>query len=173
MRKILSFFMLFMAFFSASAMDITINESMRGPYRANLAAIISRTPVALDWYKSKLVLIDSELQKTEGSVVDYKKICSETMNVLPSFLGDDERILSKILVFSIFHVLKEGIYDFIGSSFYPKEPDLESIILDGTILTPSEFMRIQTLLEEKLEDGSLDGSSFHAVLGTLVEERHQ
>ena len=83
-------------------------------------------------------------------------------------------LLNKIAVFSIFHLLKAGVYDFVGASFYPEEEDLLDIKIEGQSPTTADFCEIQETLQRKLEmEGSLPETpvAFENVVKAIVKKR--
>ncbi|OUM64763.1 hypothetical protein PIROE2DRAFT_8375 [Piromyces sp. E2] len=50
--------------------------------------------------------------------------------------------LANVTVFSVFHLLKDGIYDFVGASFYPEDEDLIGIKIEDQSPTATEFCEI-------------------------------
>ena len=83
-------------------------------------------------------------------------------------------LLNKIAVFSVFHLLKAGVYDFIGASFYPEEEDLLDIKIEGQSPTADDFCEIQETLQRKLEmKGSLPQTpvAFENVVKAIVKKR--
>lgn len=107
----------------------------------------------MDWCKKELEKVHAILVKPTISVEEYEKMYSITSEILPEFSGKDKKILKKILSVSIFKLLDHGVHNFIGSSFYPDEEDLESIKIDGKSVTPEEFLQIQHILEEEFSAG--------------------
>ncbi|MDR0581076.1 MAG: hypothetical protein LBG04_03125 [Holosporaceae bacterium] len=153
MRKTLTVLILSISVFSINADEFVITDKKKH-YVAILNKIIadiSSNDIMLNWSKNKLAKARNALNQETISVEDHKKICSIILSVLPGFSGDIEKQLNKILTPSLMHLLNAGIYDFIGSSFYPEECDLETIMLDGEKLTPEEFLQIQQALEEDIE----------------------
>ncbi|MDR0581077.1 MAG: hypothetical protein LBG04_03130 [Holosporaceae bacterium] len=174
MGKIGTVFAICVTFMSADAVNLTIDEGKRAEYGSALANVISYIQTGntmLDWSKNKLTSASRILEKTSVSTEDYGQVCSIVMSVLPSFSHKEERVLSKILTFSLFHVLKEDVYDFIGSSFYPEDEDLDAIMLEGKKLTSVEFIQIQAVLEKDLEDGIVDNGSFSKALDSIKKRR--
>lgn len=83
-------------------------------------------------------------------------------------------LLNKIAVFSVFHLLKEGVYDFVGASFYPEDEDLLDIRIEGQSPTTSDFCEIQETLQIKLEmEESLPETpvAFENVVKAIVRQR--
>lgn len=107
----------------------------------------------MNWCKKELEKVHAILVKPTVSVEEYKKIYSIASEILPEFSGKDKKILKKILSVSIFKLLDHGVYNFIGSSFYPDEEDLENIKIDGKSVTSEEFLQIQRILEEEFSAG--------------------
>lgn len=154
MKKI-AILILCLIFSHTGANELTIRYMHIAAVLNNIIDSIHTDNHMLDWSKSELVKVRSMLAKEKISKKDHKKICSILMNVLPSFSGSNERKLKRIFAYSLVSALKEGIYDFIGSSFYPNQADLEGIELDGENLTSEEFLQIQKILEDDAKLGKL------------------
>ncbi|MDR1561420.1 MAG: hypothetical protein LBS23_03640 [Holosporaceae bacterium] len=122
--------------------------------------------------KAKLAAVCAELSKEE---TDFRQVISNVFSVLPEVSDNDGvHLLNKIAVLSAFHLLKKGVYDFIGASFCPEEEDLSDIKIEGQSTTPSDFREIQDTLLQKLETtGSLPDTSdaFEDVVKAIVKRR--
>ena len=129
---------------------LTIDEMMLRNYKNALSSLIFCIPKEdpiRDWSKTGLISIKRILYQPTVKIEDYRQICSIGVNILPSFSGNNKVLLNKILIYSLFHLFKEDIYDFVGISFYPEDKDLDAITLDGEKLTSKEFVHIQNILE--------------------------
>lgn len=158
----------------ADVSGLVINESMRLAYGARLTEVVDSihsSNIMLIDCKKKLSSIAGIFEKDDISSEDYGAVYSDLVGVIPEFLGANKILLDKILVFSLFHLLNIGSYVSIGSSFIPSDEELESITLDETTLTQSEFVRIQNMLNQDAEYGTLDDESFTRALDVVRESR--
>ncbi|MDR1560770.1 MAG: hypothetical protein LBS23_00210 [Holosporaceae bacterium] len=123
--------------------------------------------------KARLAAVSAELSKEEG--IDFQQVTSDVFDVLPEVSNSaGTHLLNKIAVFSVFHLLKSGVYNFVGASFYPEEEDLADIKIEGQPLTSSDFREIQETLQRRLEtEGKLPRTSiaFENVVKTIVKRR--
>lgn len=74
----------------------------------------------------------------------------------------------------LFHLLKDGVYDFVGASFYPEEEDLLDVKIEGQSPTADDFCEIQETLQRKLEmNGGLPKNpvAFENVVKAIVKKR--
>ena len=122
--------------------------------------------------KVKLADVCVELSKED---TDFQQVASNVFSVLPDVSDSvGVHLLNKIAVFSVFHLLKAGVYDFVGASFYPEEEDLLDIKIEGQSPTTADFCEIQETLQRKLEmEGSLPETpvAFENVVKAIVKKR--
>lgn len=174
MKKLLIIYFAVVFSYLADASALAINESMRLVYNTRLTEVVDSIHsdnIMLISCKEKLLSAVDIFGKDDISSEDYGAVYSNLVGVIPEFSGADKILLDKILVFSLFHLLNIGSYVSIGSSFIPSDEELESITLDGTPLTQSEFVKIQSTLDQDTEYGTLDDESFTRALDSVRESR--
>lgn len=175
MKKILTFLIADVIFVSGCNADLVDIADKKSEYISRLGkireALFGDTSVGV-CCKEKLATVCTELGKKE---TNFKQVASHVFSVLPDISDSDAvYLLNKIVVFSVFHLLKKGKYDFVEASFYPEEKDLLDVKIGGQSPTTDEFCEIQETLQRKLEDeGSLPETpvAFEDAVKAIIKKR--
>lgn len=134
---------------------LILKDSARFDYAKGPDDIISNVHPGRDienrWRKS-LIPVRDILLKTTISVEEYEQIGLELRRCMLFFSSEGSFVLDKLLVFSSISLLKKGVNDLVGSSFYPQNEALEAVFLDEKNLTRDEFCYLFLFLAKKTND---------------------
>lgn len=176
MKKVFTFLIANVILVSVCSADLVDIIDKRSEYADKLKEVresLFEDDIISVCCKATLGDIYRELSKKD---TNFQQVTSDVFDVLPDVSDSDKvHLLNKIAVLCIFHLLKTGVYDFVGASFYPEEEDLLDIKIDGQSPTADDFCEIQETLQRNWEmKGSLPKTpaAFEDVVRAVVK-KHQ